>query len=182
MFSRWSSSSPSLSGGRRESSASGLPRRSRHARRRMTSDLARRVGLFAALAVLISVPFIVHSAYWLRIANNVAIMFALTLGLEFIWGRAGQLSFAQAGFFVIGAYTSSLLALDLRLPVVVTIPLAGMAAVVGAIVIGWPTLRLKTHYFALATFGFSEIVRLVAMNWKTVTRGMDGVTQIPPVG
>lgn len=136
--------------------------------------------LVLGIALLLLVPLIVRSGYWLRVANNVAIVMILTLGLDFIWGRAGQLSFAQTGFFGIGAYTSALLSLHFGIPFFLTVSVAGMLCVGVAIVIGWPSLRLKTHYFALATFGFSEIVRLTAMNWKAVTRGMDGLTQIPP--
>jgi ABC-type branched-subunit amino acid transport system ATPase component/ABC-type branched-subunit amino acid transport system permease subunit len=68
----------------------------------------------------------------------------------------------------------------------VNVLLSMLAAVLGAVLvavlIGWPALRLKTHYFALASFGIAEIVRSVATNWKAVTRGTDGITQIPPPG
>lgn len=121
----------------------------------------------------------VASTYWLRLANNMGIMVILTLGLDLIWGRAGQLSFAQPAFFCIGAYASALLSVNAGLNVFLSIALASLVSVAMAFVVGWPSLRLKTHYFALASFGVAEIVRLVAMNWKSVTRGMDGITQIP---
>jgi branched-chain amino acid transport system permease protein len=133
-------------------------------------------------AVGLALVPVMASSYWLRLANNVGIMLMLTLGLDFIWGRAGQLSFAQPAFFCIGAYTSALLAMTANMNVFLAMLLAVLAAVGVALLIGWPALRLKTHYFALATFGMAEIARSVAVNWKAVTRGTDGITQIPAPG
>lgn len=155
--------------------------------------LAFRTGAGSTRAVLIVAGWIVvagaiagvpsiASTYWLRLVNNVGIMLILTLGLDFIWGRAGQLSFAQPAFFCIGAYGSALFAMNYNVNVFLSMICAAVVAVGVAALIGWPSLRLKTHYFALASFGVAEIVRLVAMNWKAVTRGMDGITQIPAPG
>ncbi|MGQ0656171.1 MAG: branched-chain amino acid ABC transporter ATP-binding protein/permease [Betaproteobacteria bacterium] len=138
-----------------------------------------RAAWIAGAGLLLLGPFLAPSDYWLRIANNVSITMLLTLGLDFIWGRAGQISFAQAGFFAIGAYSSALLALHFGIPVLLCIALGGAAGAASSVVLGWPALRLKTHYFAVATFGFAEIIRLVAMNWQSVTRGFDGLTKIP---
>src|SRR5262245_48376834 len=92
---------------------------------------------------------------------------------------AGQLSFAQAGFVAVGAYASALAATSLQLPVLAAVAVGGAAGMVTALAVGLPTLRLQTQYFALATFGFAEIVRQVAVHWERVTGGMDGITRIP---
>jgi branched-chain amino acid transport system permease protein len=140
----------------------------------------RAAGALAAGALLVAVPLVLRSDYWMRVANNAAVTMLLALGLDFVWGRAGQLSFAQAGFFAIGAYVSALAAMSVKLPVLASMAIAGAAGVVAALAVGLPTLRLQTQYFALATFGLAEIVRLVAVHWERVTGGMDGITRIPP--
>ena len=118
--------------------------------------------------------------YTLRLVNNAGIYMLLVLGLNFILGFAGQLSFAQVGFFAIGAYVSALMTLDLGVPFFAGIGAAVLATGVCAIVLGMPTLKLRGYYLALATFAFAEIVRHVATNWSEVTRGAAGVVGIPP--
>src|SRR5262245_46472840 len=112
----------------------------------------------------------------MRVANNAALALLVILGLDFVWGRAGQVSFAQAGLVAVGGSASALAATSLKLPVLAAMAVGGAAGVVMALAVGLPTLRLQTHYFALATFGFAEIVRQVAVHWERVTGGMDGIT------
>lgn len=139
------------------------------------------IGLWAllGLVLLLALPFAVKSAYHLRLLNFVGINILLVLGLNFIMGYAGLLSFAQVGFFLVGAYTGGILSVDYGLAFWVTLPISAVTAGLFAWVIGIPTLRLRGHYFAFATFAFAEIVRLVALNWQDVTHGAGGITGIP---
>jgi branched-chain amino acid transport system permease protein len=131
------------------------------------------------MAVLLALPFAVKSAYHLRLLNFVGINILLVLGLNFILGYAGLLSFAQVGFFLVGAYTGGILSVDYGCSFWVALPIAGVVSGLFAWVIGVPTLRLRGHYFAFATFAFAEIVRLVALNWQDFTHGAVGITGIP---
>ncbi|MEP9355583.1 branched-chain amino acid ABC transporter permease [Xanthobacter sp. KR7-65] len=131
------------------------------------------------MSLLLALPFAVKSAYHLRLLNFVGINIILVLGLNFILGYAGLLSFAQVGFFLVGAYTGAILAVDFGFSFWLALPISAAVSGVFAWIIGIPTLRLRGHYFAFATFAFAEIVRLVALNWQEFTHGAVGITGIP---
>ena len=103
-------------------------------------------------------------------------------GLNIFMGYAGQTSFGQNAFAAIGAYASAVLTVTYHWP-----PIAGVAAgVAGAAVcaalIGYPTLRLKGHYLAMATLAIGLITYEVAVQWQSVTNGYMGISGIPPLG
>jgi branched-chain amino acid transport system permease protein len=79
----------------------------------------------------------------------------------------------------VGAYVSSLLALRLGLSPWIGLLIGALVAVLFGIIIGFPSLRLKGDYLALATFGFGVIVYSVAKNWVSLTRGPMGLPGIP---
>lgn len=124
-------------------------------------------------------PFILPSQYWLRIAIVAGIYAILALGLNLIAGYTGQLSLGHAAFYGIGGYTSALLALKLGVPFWISVPIAGVFAGVFGLVLGIPTLRLKGDYLAIVTIAFGELVRLVFLNWNSLTRGPMGLPNIP---
>src|SRR5439155_50588 len=95
----------------------------------------RATGALVAVGLLLAVPLLLRSDYWMRVANNAAVTMLLALGLDFVWGRAGQLSFAQAGFFAIGAYASALAALTLKLPVLAAMAIAAAAGAGAALAV-----------------------------------------------
>ncbi len=123
-------------------------------------------------------PYLV-SGYGLSIAVTVVTFAILGLGLNVVVGYAGLLDLGYAAFFAIGAYTSSLLQLKLKMPFWETLPLALLAAAVSGFIIGYPTLRLRSDYLAIVTLGFGEIVRITATN-LSVTGGPNGLYGIPP--
>lgn len=131
------------------------------------------------VAVILALPLLVKSSYHMRLLNLVGINILLVLGLNFILGYAGLLSFAQVGFFLVGAYTGGILSVDYGVSFWLALPIAAFMAGAFAWIIGIPTLRLRGHYFAFATFAFAEIVRLVALNWQEFTHGAVGITSIP---
>ncbi|GAC1319939.1 MAG: branched-chain amino acid ABC transporter ATP-binding protein/permease [Chloroflexota bacterium] len=119
------------------------------------------------------------SPYFRQILNIALIWGMAVLGLNFALGYAGQLSLAQAAFWGIGAYTSALLTVSLKWPVIAGFVGAIVVAAIAGLLLGMPTLRLRGHYLAMATIGFGIIVQLILIHWRTVTRGTDGVTAIP---
>lgn len=145
----------------------------------MTSRWSSVLWALFGLALLLAVPLLVKSAYHLRLLNFVGINIVLVLGLNFVLGYAGLLSFAQVGFFLVGAYTGAILSVDYGISFWLALPIAATVSGLFAWVIGIPTLRLRGHYFAFATFAFAEIVRLVALNWQEFTHGATGITGIP---
>lgn len=139
----------------------------------------KKIALGLSLIAVLTLPFFLTSSYHLRLANLVGIYFLLVLGLNFVLGYAGLLSFAQVGFFAIGAYTSAILTTDYGWPFWFGLCAGACAAGVAALVVGLPVLKLRGHYFAFATFVLGEIARLVAMNWDKVTHGASGLSGIP---
>lgn len=140
--------------------------------------MKRIVASLIAIGVL-TVPWWVKSQYLLTLLNVIGVNVILALGLLFLFGYCGQLAVGQAAFFAIGAYASALLTTSARVDVWIGMLVGAVGAGVVAGLVGIPILRLKGHYFALATLGFGEIVSQVVLNWKEVTRGTDGVVNIP---
>jgi branched-chain amino acid transport system permease protein len=117
--------------------------------------------------------------FWIGVAVVAGIYGIAALGLQLNAGFTGLLNFGQAGFMAIGAYTMSLLIVDLQWPVVFAIPAAILASVSAGLLIGIPSLRLRSDYFAIATIAFAEIVRYVFQNAEFAggNQGMLGYDQ-----
>ena len=138
--------------------------------------------LLVALAVLVLLPALLQamgSGYLFRVSITAMIFVILAASLNFITGVAGLLSLGHAAFYGIGAYTAALLATQHGLPFLLTIPLAGVAAAVGGVLVALPTMRLVSIYFAVATLGMGEIIYGTLLNWVDFTRGPMGIPAIP---
>lgn len=131
------------------------------------------------LAIVLTVPSILPNNYYRGIANLSLIYVIVALGLNFIYGYTGYISFAQAAFFGVGAYTTALLGVDYHLSFWMALPMSGLMAAIFGIIIGIPTLKLAGHYLAMATIGFGIIVQMVMQNWTAFTHGASGVKNIP---
>jgi branched-chain amino acid transport system permease protein len=117
-----------------------------------------------------------------------ALIFSLiTLGLNLQWGLTGLFNVGLAGFVAIGAYTSALLTTPdtanrfggFDMPVLVGWLAAMIVAGIAAAIVGAATLRLKSDYLAITTFGVAVVVQLVALNAQSLTGGPFGVGFIP---
>ncbi len=117
--------------------------------------------------------------YLLHILVITGIYIILTLSLNLVVGYTGLASLGHAAFSCVGAYTSSLLALNFGLSPWLGLLIGACVAALLGVVIGFPSLRIKGDYLALATFGFGVIVYSVAKNWVSVTRGPMGLPGIP---
>lgn len=117
--------------------------------------------------------------YLLHILVITGIYVILTLSLNLIVGYTGLPALGHAAFFAMGAYASSLLALNLGLSPWLGLPVGAVCAALLGVVIAFPALRLKGDYLALATFGAGLIVYSVAKNWVALTRGPMGLPGIP---
>jgi branched-chain amino acid transport system permease protein len=131
----------------------------------------------AGAAVWLLVP-LVFDVYTMRILNLALIFAVAALGLQLIVGYTGQFSFGHAAFFGIGAYASALLTFHFKLPFYLTMPMAAVAAGLA----GWmvaPLLRLSGHFLAIGTLATGEIIFLLMINWKWLTKGAYGLYGIP---
>ena len=117
--------------------------------------------------------------YLLHILLISGIYIILTLSLNLVVGYTGLAALGHIAFACVGAYASSLLALNFGVsPWIGLIVGACMASLLG-LVIGFPSIRLKGDYLALATFGFGIIIYSISKNWVDLTRGPMGLPGIP---
>lgn len=144
-----------------------------------TYDRMTRWGFWAVLALAAAAPWFTGSAYGQVLLNMAGIYAILTLGFYVIFGLTGIFSVAQAAFWGIGAYTSALLSTDAGLPVWIGIAAAPLVAASAGVLLGLPTLKLKSHYLTMATIGFAEVVRQLMINWEWLTHGPTGIRAIP---
>ncbi len=117
--------------------------------------------------------------YFLHILIISGIYIILTLSLNLIVGFTGLASLGHIAFACVGAYTSSLLALNYGISPWIGLLVGAFVASLLGLIIGFPSMRLKGDYLALATFGFGVIVYSISKNWVDLTRGPMGLPGIP---
>lgn len=132
-------------------------------------------GLMVAATILVPA---VSSNYILEILSNSFFYIVLCLGLNIVVGYAGLLDLGYAAFFAVGAYTTGILTSQFGWNFWMTIPAAMVFAVIAGVIIGGPTLRLRSDYLAIVTLGFGEITRIAARNLKEITGGASGLIGI----
>ncbi|HEX6366553.1 MAG TPA: branched-chain amino acid ABC transporter ATP-binding protein/permease [Agromyces sp.] len=127
------------------------------------------IGVAVFVAIILIVPFTASSSLM-----NIAVfsmIFALpAIGLSLLMGLAGQVSLGQAAFFAIGAYTHAILLQKFEMPGVVAAIGGVVAAMLAALLVGLPMLRLRGHYLALATLGLGFIVMIAVREWDFTGR------------
>jgi branched-chain amino acid transport system permease protein len=142
----------------------------------LDTPVKRGVALAAILGVMILAPF-AFGPYATVILTNALLYVILALGLNVVVGYAGLLDLGYAAFFAVGAYSVGILAHEFGWNFWATIPVAVLAAMIAGVIIGGPTLRLRSDYLAIVTLGFGEIVRIAARNLK-ITGAASGITGI----
>lgn len=159
--------------------------------------------LYNAIAIgVIIIVFIILNAvldsYQLRIFNLCGIYVTLGLSLNLIYGFTGLFSLGHAGFMAVGAYTTALLTMPASVkqmnfflePIAPwlgqiewgffpSLIMAGLCAAAVGFLIGAPVLKLRDDYLAIATLGFSEIIRIIFTNTQNITNGSLGLKGIP---
>ncbi|MCW3473103.1 high-affinity branched-chain amino acid ABC transporter permease LivM [Limobrevibacterium gyesilva] len=148
--------------------------------RRITAGFAR-AGRYIApvvLAVALTLP-LYAGRYWLDLGILVLTYVMLGWGLNIVVGLAGLLDLGYVAFYAVGAYSYALLAQDLGLGFWTCLPLAGILAACWGVMLGFPVLRLRGDYLAIVTLAFGEIIRVVILNWTTLTGGPNGISGIP---
>ena len=103
------------------------------------------------------------------------IFVTLAVSWNMVGGYAGQVSFGYAAFFGTAAYTTAILWSRYQWEPVLTLPLAGLAAVIVALLVGLPCFRLLGPYFSIATIGVGEASRVLALNLDQLTGGASGL-------
>jgi branched-chain amino acid transport system permease protein len=163
--------------------------------------IARRLLGPALLIFALLVPVIFYNQrYLLDLGILVLTYVMLGWGLNIVVGLAGLLDLGYVAFYAVGAYSYALLAQSgLPFPYFmetypyiamdfvqlgpwafwVLLPISGLLAAFWGVLLGFPVLRLRGDYLAIVTLAFGEIIRLVIINWQSLTGGPNGVSGIP---
>jgi len=121
-------------------------------------------------------------SYIIHLLILIGIYAILAISLNLSMGFAGLLNIGHVAFYGIGAYTSALLALNLGVPFLPSLLIAGIVASFFGFLLAIPTLKLKGDYFAIATLGFAIVIENIFKNWISLTRGPLGLPGIPKPG
>ena len=116
--------------------------------------------------------------YVLTVLQNAMFYMLLALGLNIIVGYCGMCDLGYAAKFAIGAYTTGILIKSFGWNFWLTIPASMVISAAAAIIVGAPTLKLRSDYLAIVTLGFAEIVRITARNLE-ITGSASGINSIP---
>ena len=140
-------------------------------------------GLATAIALLLvalfAVPLVSRNEYLLALGVSFATFAVLSSGLNLVYGYSGLLSFAQVGFFGLGAYAAALLMTELQWSALPAVVVGGALAAAAGLVVGYSSLRLSRHAFAIVTLSFALLCGIVARDWVSLTRGSMGIPGLP---
>ncbi|MCT4370363.1 ABC transporter permease [Yangia mangrovi] len=131
------------------------------------------------LALLASLPGFAEP-FVLTLVIDIVVFALFAASLHFILGTGGMVSFGHAAFFGGGAYAAALLVFHTDTPMELAFLFAPLAAGLLALAIGWFCIRLSGVYFAMLTLAFSQLVWSLAFQWRSLTRGDDGLINIWP--
>lgn len=133
----------------------------------------------AAAAILIVLPNTISSSYITGIICKLLIYTILAGSLNVVCGYCDMFCLGHMAFYCIGAYTAAILTTRTDLPYWLVLLLGGILAAMAGFVVFFPIRNLSGAWLSLVTIGFSEIVRLTALNWTGLTGGPMGIKDIP---
>lgn len=131
------------------------------------------------LLVLVVLPQLLTSQYHQSVLVRVLIFAILAMSLDLLLGYTGLASMGHAAFFGLGAYTAGIISLRLSSELAITLPASVLVAGVGALVVGFLSIRTAGVYFLMLTLAFAQVVYALAFKLTSVTRGSDGLSGIP---
>lgn len=143
----------------------------------------KRLLLLAVAVLLLAIPRIITSNYWLRVIDIAGLYVMMALGYNLMFGYTGLFNLGFAAFFAIGAYCYAMLASplhDVHLPFLLVLPLAvGLTSLVSYL-LGIPSISLVGDYLGLVTLSFAEIFRILVNNLK-FTNASYGIINIDAI-
>lgn len=164
--------------------------RMKRGQRKEKTELTHRVlfdpKIYIPLLIVLSLfalafPFL-FSTYQTNIMITALMYVMLGLGLNIVVGVAGLLDLGYVAFYLVGAYSYSLLNMHFGIGFWTALPIGALLAATFGILLGFPVLRLRGDYLAIVTLGFGEIIRLIMENWNEFSQGPSGISNIPRPG
>lgn len=128
----------------------------------------KKIIILLAIGILLVIPIFVSNPYSLHSIIMVLLYAYLASSWNLVGGYAGQLSLGHAAFLAIGAYTSTVLYIEVGISPWFGMIVGGIIAAIIAVLIGIPSFRLKGAYYALATLAFAEGLRLLLDDTSTI--------------
>lgn len=140
------------------------------------------LGIWLFLVIAITIPWFVP-LYWTMIATEILIMGLFAMSFNLLFGYGGLLSFGQAGFFGVGAYTAAIMLTKGVESYFLILLVSATISLVVSLIVGFFCVRRDEIFFAMLSLGFGMMLFTVAHNWLEVTGGSDGlpVSTIPPL-
>ncbi|MFM9845071.1 MAG: branched-chain amino acid ABC transporter permease [Dongiaceae bacterium] len=162
----------------------------------MSHSTSATFGMLVLFALAVWLAQAQLNPFYLQILGLLGINIIATVSLNFAAGFGGMFSLGHPAFMAIGGYTAAILTypvamkasripghadwlLQLQMPYLPALLIGGLAAAFVAILVGWPVLRLRGHYLAVATLGLTVIVQVAIVNLRDYTRGALGLSGIP---
>lgn len=139
------------------------------------------LGLLVLWILIALAPLVLPNSYVLNVVTTGLINLLLIASLNLLMGYAGQISLAHAAFYGLGAYVTGVLSTKFGWSPWLGIFCAMCVTAVAAWGIGWPTLKLRGHYLAMATLGFNAILSVLFVELVDYTGGPNGLSGVPPL-
>ena len=141
----------------------------------------------ATIAALVGVTVLLayvfgSGGYLVTVVGFAAIFGLFCTGLNFFMGYTGQASFGQNAFAALGGYGTAILTVGQGWEPLVALPVSMSLSGLVALIVGYPTLRLRGHYLAMATFALGLITYELSIELSGLTKGFMGYSGIPPLG
>ena len=138
-----------------------------------------RLAVFGLLATVCALSFAITNPYF-QFVLTVSLVYAFaTLGLNVIFGYAGQPAFGHPAFFAVGAYASALLTMRAGWPVYLAIAAAGPITAGLSLAVAFTSLRLRGMSFGMVTIACASVMYIITQNWVEFTGGPMGIARIP---
>ncbi|HLX81943.1 MAG TPA: branched-chain amino acid ABC transporter permease [Burkholderiales bacterium] len=137
--------------------------------------------LAIAIVVMVALPLVIKNAFAIDILIRILLFAFIGTAWNLLGGYAKQLSLGHAAFFGLGAYTSTLLQIDLGISPWIGMAAGGVVGMLASLPIGWLCFRLRGPYFAIATIATAQVLMLVFLKFRDFAWGAEGTT-IPNFG
>ncbi len=140
-----------------------------------------KVAGIAVLLIAVIIAVMLRERYLALILCFICINSIAVTGLDILFGYTGQVSFGHAGFYAIGAYTSTLLAKNFGMNPLFTIIIGMIVAMIFGIIVAFPAAKLVKHFLSLLTIAFGQMVFMFVSVTDKLTNGYSGILNIPDV-
>ena len=140
-----------------------------------------KIAVLIGIIILAVLPQLTHSNYVRGVLSRIIIYATMASGLNIINGYSGQSCLGIVGFTCIGAYSGALMTTKWGFSFIPAVLCTFLLCAVAGFIVSIPTLKLNGMFLSIITLGFSEMMRLTALNWQKLTNGPLGIKGIPTV-